>query len=445
MIGTLDTARREATVVGAGIAGLLAAYALDRKGYEVTLLEERERAGGLINTRRTSHGIVETAAHSLLLTPTVADFCRELGVELSEVREESRARYVLRDGKMRKFPLTFGETAGALSRATFSHAGNHADAQTLEDWGRTHLGAAAVDYLLTPFARGIYGVEPANLGVAAAFPELAVAEGGTLLGSLLRKRLSKNVHGTTNDHLSLNGRGAAKGRARNEGRKRMVAPRRGMGDLTARLEKHLEKSLGGRFRRGARVEAIPDAPNVVITVPADAAARLLGSDAPALSRQLLAVRYAPLVTVTAFVPRAAFTRDVRGVGVLVPAREGRKCLGILFNSSAFDGRVTDGARCASFTLLFGGASQPRWVEASDVEIGSAVREELSSILGVGGEPLELIVTRWRRAIPQYSTELPDVWRRARETWCAQSGRILFGNYTGQVSLRGMIETALAVG
>jgi protoporphyrinogen oxidase len=105
----------------------------------------------------------------------------------------------------------------------------------------------------------------------------------------------------------------------------------------------------------------------------------------------------------------------------------------------------DEARYASFTLLFVGASQPRWVEASDEEIGSAVREELSSILSVGGEPLELIVTRWRRAIPQYSTELPGAWRRAQETWCAQSGRALFGNYTGQVSLRGMIETALAVG
>ena len=66
MLGRLDATRREATVVGAGIAGLLAAYALDRKGYRVTLLEAQARAGGLISTQQTEYGIAERAAHSLL-------------------------------------------------------------------------------------------------------------------------------------------------------------------------------------------------------------------------------------------------------------------------------------------------------------------------------------------------------------------------------------------
>ena len=65
---------------------------------------------------------------------------------------------------------------------------------------------------------------------------------------------------------------------------------------------------------------------------------------------------------------------------------------------------------------------------------------MRAVLGIRGEPLRLVVTRWRRAIPQYSTRLPRVWQRAREMWCAALGRVLFGNYTGQVSLRGMIET-----
>ncbi|HEX8070457.1 MAG TPA: FAD/NAD(P)-binding protein [Pyrinomonadaceae bacterium] len=96
MIGTLDRTRREVTVVGAGIAGLLAAYALDRQGYEVTLLERAPRAGGLIRTRRSEYGLAEAAAHSLLVTPQVAEFCRELGVELVDVRKDARALHPAR-------------------------------------------------------------------------------------------------------------------------------------------------------------------------------------------------------------------------------------------------------------------------------------------------------------------------------------------------------------
>lgn len=431
MIGTLDKTRREATVVGAGVAGMLAAYALDKKGYEVTLLEERGEAGGLIQTVHTEYGMAERAAHSLLASGPVVELCRELGVELAEVRRDSRARFIVREGRLRKFPLGVGEAVGALGRAAFARAPAGADSLDLDSWGRTHIGGAAVDYLLTPFVGGIYGARPAELGVEAAFPMLSVAPGRSLLGSALRKALKRRPkHGG--------------GKKRSESR-RMVAPRFGMADITSRLERRLEENLGGRFRRGVRVAEIPDAPNVVLATPAYAAARLLQSSAPGLSRALAEVRYTPIVSVTAFVPVESLTRPLKGVGALVPEKEGRKSLGILFTSSSFEGRVKDESRYASFTILLGGSSQPGWASASDAEIEDAVREELAALLGVRGEPARLVVSRWPHAIPQYSVSLPAVWRLARETWCAAPGRVLCGNYTGQVSLRGMIEQAARVG
>lgn len=429
MLGTINKAEREVTVVGAGIAGLLAADALDRKGYRVTLVEERAHAGGLIQTRRTAYGIAEAAAHSLLATPGVLRFCKELGVELAEIRKDSRARFIVRGGRPRKFPLSLGETLNAARRAAFTRAVNHLDEQNLDSWGRRHVGDGAVEYLLAPFVQGIYGVRPADLGVAAAFPELSLAPGSTLLGTMLGKAFKRRP---TED-------GPKKGEPKQ--RKRMVAPLGGMGDVTGRLQQRLIESLGERFRWGEVVSEIPDAPNVVLATPAYVTARLLAESAPQLSAALEGVRYTPIVSVTAFVPTVYFTRPVKGVGVLAPPREGRKSMGILFNSSTFEGRVFDESHYASFTVLFGGTSQPGWVDASDEEMRRAVTEELGALLGIKGEPAELVINRWRRAIPQYSTALPAVWRTARETWCAEPGRILFGNYTGQVSLRGMIETA----
>lgn len=433
MLGTINKAEREVTVVGAGVSGLLAADALDRKGYRVTLIEERAHAGGLIQTKRTAYGIAEAAAHSLLATPGVVRFCEELGVELAEIRKDSRARFIVRGGRPRKFPLTVGEAIGAARRAAFTRAVNHIDEQDLDGWGRRHLGDGAVEYLLSPFVQGIYGVRPADLGVVAAFPELSLVPGSTLLGTLLGKAFKRRPQ------VEATKQGEPKQR------KRMVAPLRGMGDVTERLQRRLSESLGERFRRGEAVTEIPDAPNVVLATPAYVAAQLLGPRAPQLGAALEGVRYTPIVSVTAFVPTDMFTRPVKGVGVLVPPREGRKSLGILFNSSAFEGRVFDETRYASFTLLFGGTSQPGWIDASDEEIRRAVAEELESLLGIRGEPAEVVINRWRRAIPQYSTALPSVWRAARATWCAEPGRILFGNYTGQVSLRGMIETAAEMG
>ena len=420
MIGTLDSSIKEATVVGAGIAGMLAAHSLDRSGYRVTLLEEKERAGGLIQTRNTAHGIAESAAHSLIVTEPVSELCRELGVELVCPRKEARAKYVVRDGKLRRFPLTFGEAFDTFAHAAFARSASQP--QNLDVWARRHLGNAALEYLVTPFVRGIHGVQPAELGVSTAFPALDLPAGKTLLGAMLTRRRN----------------GASKDK------KTRAAPRFGMGDLAARLEQVLEKRLRSRFRKGQKVDHLPDAANVIIATPAHAAARLIRSASPTLADKLAEVRYTPIVSVTVFVDQHAFTRPVAGVGVLMPAREQTKSLGILFNSSSFAYRVKDESRFASFTVMMGGTAQPHWLEASDNEIQQAIKLELWTLLGIR-EPVEVAIHRWPAALPQYSVDLRDVWDYARQSWCATPGRILFGNYTGQISLRGMIESAHRLG
>ena len=44
------TSDRKLVVIGAGISGLTSAYLLHRNGYDVTVLEEKDKVGGSIET-----------------------------------------------------------------------------------------------------------------------------------------------------------------------------------------------------------------------------------------------------------------------------------------------------------------------------------------------------------------------------------------------------------
>ena len=420
MIGTVNQNAREVTIVGAGVAGMLAAYVLDARGYRVTLIEAKNRAGGLIQTRQTDFGIAESAAHSLIATPAVRELCRDLNVELIAPRKEAKAKYVVRDGRLTRFPLTLRETLDSVRHAAFARSHCN-DNETLDRWAHRHLGDAARDYLLTPFVRGIYGVQPADLCVSTAFPFLHLPEGQTLLGAFAR-------------HRKQSGKKSPKQR---------VAPRLGMGDLVSKLERRLDHRLGSRFRKAEELRALPDAENLIVATPAYAAAQLLETSASDLAQDLRRVRYTPIVSVTTFVEKKDLERPIHGVGVLMPACENTRTMGILFNSSSFECRVTDDARLASFTVMMGGTASPAWLNAGDDEITQAIKLEFSELLGIR-EPLATVIHRWPAALPQYGPDLRNVWQSARRSWCAEPGRLLFGNYTGQISLRGMIESAMSL-
>jgi len=416
MIGALNEKDRCVTVIGGGIAGLLAAYFLDKKGYEVTLFEASDRFGGLIRTETTPWGIAEAAAHSLLTTPAVKELFEELQIEAVSVNRDSKSRYILRKGKLRKFPLSILEAAAAFLRAYFVLADKKkpSEGMTMAEWARRFLGDSALQYLITPMVRGIYGVRPEDVSVGAAFPALAVPRGHSLLSFFLHKQLRKKS-------------GKSSG---------MVTPRAGMGEVVQQLERKLKERLGDRLVRGVRVSELPFQGNVILAVDAISAGTLLEDHDSVLAKALSEVQYTPLVSVTVFAEAEKFEKVPNGVGVLVPEGEKSQILGVLFNSSSFPNRVND-PKWVSVSVMLGAA----FLELDEVELISRVRQELSSLFGLKGELSGYQIYRWKRAIPKYNWELVGTWDLAKAGWCSKPGHILFGNYTGQVSLRGMIESA----
>ncbi len=423
MIGTLDTTKKQITIVGAGISGLLAAYSLDKKGFEVTLIEAEKNVGGLIKTTQTPYGISESAAHSILTSPEVVSFCEELGIQLNTIQPDSKARYICRNHKLQKFPLTFGETVSTVKNMLLrkATAQDDFDNMDLSTWAHKFLGQGPLDYLVAPFVLGVYGASTSNINMRTAFPFLDIQPNKALFSHLWNYRQTKNRNN------------------KSQHRTRMVVPKYGMQNIIEALEKCLFNRLGTRFIKNQKVETLPaDYSNLMLCVPTKEASSLVSQVAPDLSQALKQVSYSQIISATVYIKQKDFISPVKGVGVLIPPIENRKILGILFNSSSFKNRVTE-SNMQSFTVMMGGDINPEVFNLNDDQLKSIITNEMRQILSLKGEPVHFVIHRQPRAIPHYDHHLLQVWNIAKKGWCNKPGNMLFGNYTNKVSIRGMIE------
>jgi oxygen-dependent protoporphyrinogen oxidase len=413
MIGNLDPSEKQATIIGAGISGLLIAYALKKNGFTVKVLEASARAGGLIGTEMTAYGIAEKAAHSLLVTPEAKKIFAELKVELVPVQKDSRARFIYRNKKMRKMPLSLWEIICTLIRffskpkKIFPIASG-----SLEEWGNTYLGKSATQYLLAPFITGIFATSPRLLLAKLAFPKLVPSQPYLSLFRHFRT-FSKSP------------------------RPVMMTPRIGMSELVSALTRELHDEISYDHP----VSQLPSDPNLILTVPSAALAKLLTKTDPHSAEDLLRVQYAPLISITCFFKSEAFKKPPKGIGVLVPRGEGLRLLGCLFNSSAFPNRVLNPDH-HSFTVMYGGTEDSEALQLSDEELTALLNSELKILLQTREPALSLTITRWNRAIPIYSTDLKKAHDSLKTGFCSISGQIIFNNFSKEVSIRSLINATL---
>src|SRR5712692_2233983 len=136
---------RTIKVVGAGFSGLVTAYFLIKKGFQVQIHEKSSRAGGLIRTIRTPHGLVETAANGILNSARLEAMCADIGVPLLATRRDGRKRFIFR-GKPRQIPLNASDVFMLCVRLAASATSLHPrQFETIAEWGRRVLGRGTTD------------------------------------------------------------------------------------------------------------------------------------------------------------------------------------------------------------------------------------------------------------------------------------------------------------
>ena len=101
------TAHVPTLVVGAGISGLVCAYALRKAGIDARVIESNSTPGGVIRSERRDDYLLEFGPQSFNATSAVLNLCRELQIDDQLLQAPTGApRYVLVKDKLRPVPLS---------------------------------------------------------------------------------------------------------------------------------------------------------------------------------------------------------------------------------------------------------------------------------------------------------------------------------------------------
>jgi oxygen-dependent protoporphyrinogen oxidase len=429
-------------IIGGGIAGLAAAFELEKArsagaSLSYILYEGRDRLGGSLSSEIVNGAVIERGPDSFLTEkPAAAELCRELGLgaELLASNDANRKTYILvrnrlialPDGLMFLVPTKLIPTA--LTRL-FSFSTKVRMALELFHPPRPsglpdeavaalverHYGAEAVDRLADPLLSGIYGGDASELSARTVLPRLVEME--TQYGSLTRGMLAAHRQMRARAKAAGKNNGNAQQGARPAPRSIFTALRGGMQQLidaiAARLDPAsirlcnsvttIRKNADGWTIEAAGTTDRFDA--VIFASPAWAAASLLAPMDRTLGEELGAIPYSSSITVNLVYDEARLGPLPEGFGFLVPASEGRAMLACTFVQRKFLGRTPPGK--AVFRAFLGGIRNEALLTKPDEFLISIVRRELSEILGsktigLEVEPEYAQVARWRRAMAQYS-------------------------------------------
>lgn len=439
----------QALVIGGGISGLVCAYALQKAGIEILLVEASARAGGVINSVQRDGYLLELGPQSFSSTSQLRSLCTELGLADQLLEPPRRApRYVLVHGRLQAVPMSppaffaspliNGPTKWALVRDIFGKSAPPEADESVAAFVRRKFSDQLLERLAGPFVSGVYAGDPEKLSLRSAFPRLYEAEKGA--GSLVRgmMRLAENKKGPR-ERTTLN-----TFREGNEILVRALANKLGANLLPKTAAANIYQQNDGSFHislEGGSKDSV-SAKSVVFATPTDVTGKLLAQLDSSFEPLLTTVEYAAVAVVSLGYAKRDVGHSLDGFGFLVPRSAGLRILGTVWNSSLFPGRAPEGY--ALLTTFAGGATDPDAAKLSSEELSRLAHRETAPLLEISGEPTFCNVTTWPRALPQYNLGHADRLASIRNNLSRFAGVFLTGNYLRGPAIGACVEQAVAV-
>lgn len=431
-------------VVGGGITGLAAAWALSRPtpagSVDVTLVEASPRLGGKILTERHGPFLVEGGPDSFLtLKPAAFEFAGELGLADRLVgTKEPGGAFVLHRGRLEPLPDGLAGLVpqrigpflrsglfSPLEKARFAldllipPSRNGAD-ESLGSFVRRRLGSAAVDRLAGPLLAGIHAGDVDRLSLRATFPQFADAERvhGSLTAAMVARRRAARSHRGVRLPMFMTLRGglaemvdaAAAGIGRDAVRTAAVV---GIGLQPPGYAVLLDD--GDHLRADA----------VVLAVPSGVSARLLEPMNPDAARTLASIPHVSTAAVAIAFRRDDVMHPLAGHGYVTARSDRMLHTACTWVSSKWSGRAPDDH--VLLRAYIGRDGDADALAIDDDALASVVLRELTPLLHIRGTPALIRVYRWPQAMPQYLVGHLERVAAARAHLRATPGLVLAGS------------------
>jgi protoporphyrinogen/coproporphyrinogen III oxidase len=436
-------------VVGAGIAGLTAAYRLKRRGIRVVVYEASDRGGGVILTERREGYLAELGPNSLTAGGgALAEVLSQLGLDASRVEAErdARKRYIVRKSKLVALPtspsqlLTTRLLSNGAKLAIFGEPlvdpGDSPMEESVATFVRRRFNQEVLDYVANPFVAGIFAGDPEQLSARHAFPRLHDLEHSH--GSVV-KALGR---------MMQTGRGEP-GSAPEAG---LISFAGGMREIPDAFARELRSEIRfmapvTQLRRGPKGWTVSAAyqaselyDGVIYAAPAHCADEVdLGFEGGDRLKTLTSVSHPPVAVLALGFRREDVAHRLDGFGFLVPDVERRNVLGVIFSSTVFPGRAPAGH--VLLTAFVGGVRHPDLANADLSTLTARVLDDLRLLLGVRGEPTFRAFQLWAKAIPQYTLSYGRFKEIMDEAERRNPGLGLTGSYRDGVAVGEVIAAA----
>lgn len=440
-------------IIGAGLTGLSTAFFLKKKGYNILLLEENNRVGGAIRSHHQDGFIFEEGPNTGVIgNAETAELFEALNLTPAIANKEAEKRLILKNNQWYPLPsgaidflktplFTFKDKIG-IAFEPLRKKGTNPE-ESIASLAARRIGQSFVDYAVNPFISGIYAGDPEKLITKYALPKLYNLEQkyGSFIGGSFKKAKepkSERERKATRKVFSADG---------------------GLQTLVDKLEEHIGydhiicnahnikvKKEGSSYTISYNLNNQDyeiNSSRIITTTGAHALPNILEFIDENDMKDIANVNYAKVVQVAIAVDKKAVRPELYSFGGLIPQKENRQVLGVLFPSFCFNDRAPQ--KGCILAMYLGGMKHPEIFGFSDDKIARLAQSELKELFDIKESDIQFMhIFRHPYAIPQYEKSSKERFDTIAKIEHKYNGLIIAGNLRNGIGMADRIKQAFDI-